>query len=109
MNSDALESIYYVNCRENHLQGPLSRNLQQISNVLKNLKIVAIAKWRETKIFVHCVIHKGTLEAGYPFDNGVLATETFFQRKSSSDDVFYNITHEPMLQEALKWKVGTVA
>lgn len=66
MNSYALESTYYVDSREYQPQGYLSTNAAQISNVLKNLKTVAIAKWRWTEIFVPCVIHSGALEAEYP-------------------------------------------
>lgn len=65
MNSDALGSTYYVNNRENHHQGDLSTNVPQISNVLKDLKTVAIAKWRGTEIFVPSVMQGGALEAGY--------------------------------------------
>ena len=66
MNSDALESTYYIDRREYHYQRYLSTNAPQISNVLKNLKTVAITKWRGTEIFVPGVIHSGALDSGYP-------------------------------------------
>lgn len=62
MNSDGLEStkkpICYINNREkNHHQGLLSRNVPQISNVLKNLRTVVIVKWRGEETFVLYAIH----------------------------------------------------
>ena len=66
MNSDALESTYYIDRREYHYQRYLSTNAPQISNVLENFKTVAIAKLRRTETFFPDVIHSEALEAGCP-------------------------------------------
>ena len=108
MNSDALASTYYVNNRENHHRGDLSTNSTQISNVLNDLKTVAIAKWM-AEIFIPGVRQSGVSGGWVHFGNYVLATERIFQKKSSSGDVFNNTAHAPMLQEALRWEAGATA
>ena len=82
MNSDALGSTYYVNNRENHHQGDLNTNAPQISNVLKDLKTVAIAKWR-AEILIPCVMQSGILEDGYTLVMMFEQQNTFSRRKAA--------------------------